>query len=91
MSFLELTIHPAEARFRTTPTPPEYAAVERTPPGILAEYPLGHSDIYHLWQSKHGRALFNNAPPETPAGNARRMLLDPDPTGHCGGPVARWA
>ena len=77
VSFLELTIHPAEARFRTTPTPPEYAAVARTPPGILAEYPLGHSDVYHLWQSKHGRPLFNNAPPETPADNARRMLLDP--------------
>lgn len=77
VSFLELTIHPAEARFRTSPTPPEYAAVERTPRGILAEYPLGHSDVFQLWQSKHGRPLLNNAPPETPADDARRVLLDP--------------
>src|SRR5205814_4751528 len=48
VSFVELAIHPAQRRFRTVPTPPEYAAVDRTPPGILAEYPLGYSDIYRL-------------------------------------------
>jgi O-antigen/teichoic acid export membrane protein len=77
VSFLELTIHPAEYRFRTVPVPPEYAAVKRTPPGILVEYPLGYSDIYRLWQSQHGRALLNGAPPGTPADTARLVLLDP--------------
>jgi O-antigen/teichoic acid export membrane protein len=77
VSFLELTIHPAERRFRTTPTPPEYAAVARTPPGILAEYPLGFSDVYRFWQTRHGRPLLNGAPAETSSDYARRVVLDP--------------
>jgi O-antigen/teichoic acid export membrane protein len=81
VSFLELAIHPAEARFRTVPVPPEYAAVERMPRGILAEYPLGHSDVYSLWQRSHGRPLFNNAPAETNADYARLVLLDPSQPG----------
>ena len=37
--------------------------VERkTPNGILAEYPLGYSDIYRLWQRVHGPPLVNGAP-----------------------------
>ena len=76
VSFLELTIHPAEPRFRTTPTPPSTAPSSEHP-GILAEYPLGSSDIYRFWQTRHGRPLLNGAPPETPADYARRMLLDP--------------
>ena len=79
-SFLELAIHPAQPRFRTTP-PPEYAAVERTPPGILAEYPLGNSDIFHFWQTKHGRPIVNDAPPDTTADSARLVLLDPSQPG----------
>jgi hypothetical protein len=81
VSFLELAIDPAAARFRTVPVPPEYAAVERTPPGILAEYPLGYSDIYKLWQRDHGRALFNGAPAGTPSDYARLVLLDPSQAG----------
>jgi O-antigen/teichoic acid export membrane protein len=77
ISFLELTINPAERRFRTEPLPPEYAAVERAPPGILADYPLGSSDLYLLWQRRHGRPLLNGAPAGTPADDARRVLLDP--------------
>jgi O-antigen/teichoic acid export membrane protein len=77
ISFLELTIHPAEYRFRTVPVPPEYAAVDRTPPGALAEYPLGYSDIYRLWQSRHGRPIMNGAPLNTQADAARFVLLDP--------------
>jgi O-antigen/teichoic acid export membrane protein len=80
-SFLELTIHPAQARFRTTPMPPEYAAVARTPRGILAEYPLGYADVYRLWQTRHGRALLNGAPPDTAADYARLVLLDPADAG----------
>jgi O-antigen/teichoic acid export membrane protein len=77
ISFLELTIHPAEYRFRTVPVPPEYSAVDRTPPGALAEYPLGYSDIYRLWQSRHGRPILNGAPVNTEADAARFVLLDP--------------
>jgi O-antigen/teichoic acid export membrane protein len=77
VSFLELTIHPAEYRFRTVPVPPEYGAVDSTPAGILAEYPLGYSDIYRLWQSRHGRPILNGAPVNTQADAARFVLLDP--------------
>jgi O-antigen/teichoic acid export membrane protein len=77
VSFLELAVWPAANRFRTEPLPPEYVAVERTPPGILAEYPLGYSDLYLLWQRIHGRALLNGAPAGTTADDARRVLQDP--------------
>src|SRR5262249_24788900 len=81
LSFLELAIHPAEARFRTTPAPPEYAAVKHTPDGVLADHPLGNSDIFHLWQRAHGRPIVNDAPPGTPADQGRLMLLDPSAPG----------
>jgi hypothetical protein len=77
VSFGELTIHPAEPRFRTIPTPPEYSAVERTPVGVLAEYPLGSSDVFRFWQTRHERPLLNGAPPETPSDYVRRVVLDP--------------
>jgi O-antigen/teichoic acid export membrane protein len=80
VSFLELAIKPP-AHFRTTPTPAVYQAVERAPQGILAEYPLGYSDIYRLWQRSHGRATLNGAPAGTPPENARLMLLDPSAKG----------
>jgi O-antigen/teichoic acid export membrane protein len=76
-SFLELAIKPPP-HFRTTSAPAVYRAVEAAPPGILAEYPLGYSDIYRLWQRSHGRSILNGAPPSaTPAENARLVLLDP--------------
>jgi O-antigen/teichoic acid export membrane protein len=81
VSFLELAIDPAAARFRTVPVPPEYAAVERTPPGILAEYPLGYSDLYKLWQRDHGRPILNGAPAATTPDYARLVLLDPSQPG----------
>jgi O-antigen/teichoic acid export membrane protein len=81
VSFLELAIHPAQQRFRTVPVPREYSAVQSTPSGVLAEYPLGYSDIYRLWQSRHGRPILNGAPPETAADYARLVLLDPAETG----------
>ncbi|MBA2641718.1 MAG: hypothetical protein H0U82_02160, partial [Actinobacteria bacterium] len=80
-SLLELTIEPADPRFRTVPVPPEYAAVKTMPAGVLAEYPLGSSDLYLLWQRVHGRSLLNGAPTGTQAEDARRMLLDPSAPG----------
>jgi O-antigen/teichoic acid export membrane protein len=80
-SFFELSISPAKQRFRTTPVPPEYAAVERTPRGVLAEYPLGSSDVFRFWQRVHGRPLVNGAPAATSADEARLVLLDPADTG----------
>jgi O-antigen/teichoic acid export membrane protein len=81
LSFVELSVHPAEPRFRTVPTPPEYSAIDRTPPGIVAEYPLGQSDIYRFWQRKHRRPLLNGAEPGTEADYARLVLLDPTQPG----------
>ena len=80
-SFLELAISPAKHRFRTVPVPAEYAAVERTPKGVLAEYPLGSSDVYRFWQREHGRPLVNGLSQAEPAEDARLVLLDPAATG----------
>jgi hypothetical protein len=64
--------------FRTVPVPAEYAALKsKAPAGILAEYPLGYSDIYRLWQRVHGRPLVNGAPEGSTSDQARLMLLDP--------------
>jgi hypothetical protein len=81
VSFLELGVHPAQPRFRSTPAPPEFEAVRKTPKGILAEYPLGYSDVFRLWQRVHGRPLVNGAPPGSAADTARLMLLDPTQAG----------
>jgi O-antigen/teichoic acid export membrane protein len=81
ISFLELALHPAQPRFRSAPPPPEYAAVRETPRGIFADYPLGYSDIFRLWQRVHGHPLLNGAPEGTPADAARLMLLDPTQPG----------
>jgi O-antigen/teichoic acid export membrane protein len=77
VSLVELGTHRV-GHFRTVPVPPEYAAVEsETPKGVLAEYPLGYSDIYRLWQRIHGRPLVNGAPEGSAAEQVRFMLLDP--------------
>lgn len=81
VSFVELTTHPV-SHFRTVPVPPEYQALRRdAAPGILAEYPLGYSDIYRLWQRVHGRPLFNGAPANSTADYARLVLADPSEPG----------
>jgi hypothetical protein len=77
VSFFELALHPARPRFRSTPAPAEFEAVKKTPPGILAEYPLGYSDVFRLWQRVYGRRLVNGAPAGSAADTARLMLLDP--------------
>ena len=76
VSYLELSIKPV-SHFRTVPVPPEYVALDRTPRGILAEYPLGYSDIFGFWQRYHGRPLLNGSPPGTVGDEERLMLLDP--------------
>jgi O-antigen/teichoic acid export membrane protein len=77
LSFFELATH-GVAHFRTVPVPPEYTALKNdTPNGIVAEYPLGYSDIYRLWQRVHGRPLVNGAPDGSVADQARFMILDP--------------
>jgi hypothetical protein len=77
VSFVELATHRVY-HFRTVPVPPEYTALERdTPNGVLAEYPLGYSDIYRLWQRVHGRPLVNGAAEGSIADQAHLMVLDP--------------
>lgn len=77
ISFAELAVHTVP-RFRTVPVPAEYVALKTTTPnGILAEYPLGYSDIYRLWQRVHDRPLVNGAPAGTDADQMRMVLLDP--------------
>jgi O-antigen/teichoic acid export membrane protein len=80
-SSVELATH-SVAHFRTVPVPREYTALKaETPDGILAEYPLGYSDIYRLWQRVHGRPLVNGAPDGSIPDEARLMLLDPSQKG----------
>ena len=81
-SFLELAVNPAKPRFRTT-VPPEYVALESTPPGIVAEYPLGLDPDQLLWQRTYGRRFLGGVPEGTPsqADDARRALIDPAVTG----------
>ncbi|CAN5273468.1 hypothetical protein BH18ACT12_BH18ACT12_08410 [soil metagenome] len=77
LSVLELSTHRV-GHFRTVPVPATYTALERgTPEGIVAEYPLGYSDLYRLWQRVHGRPLVNGAPEQSLADQARLMVLDP--------------
>ncbi len=77
LSAVELATHRPH-HFRTVPVPGEYLAVKNaTPMGILAEYPLGYSDLYRLWQRVHGRPLVNGAPEGSVADQARLVLLDP--------------
>jgi O-antigen/teichoic acid export membrane protein len=76
-SFLELATDRV-GDFRTVPVPPEYVALERsTPVGIVAEYPLGYSDLYRLWQRVHERPLVNGAPEGSLPDQVRHMVLDP--------------
>jgi O-antigen/teichoic acid export membrane protein len=78
LSFVELATHRV-SHFRTVPVPAEYNAVARE--GIVAEYPLGYSDLYRLWQRVHGRPIVNGAPEGSVADQARLMLLDPKEPG----------
>jgi hypothetical protein len=80
-SVLELAIHRNDPVFRAVPVPPQYEALERVPPGILAEYPLEHSDIELLWQREHGRPLLGSAGEGTYAAEVARSLAEPNGPG----------
>ncbi len=75
-SFLELTIDADKPRVDTT-LPPVYQALERTKPGILAEYPLVEDADNLFWQRDHRRRLLNTSAFGTPADEARRVLVNP--------------
>lgn len=80
VSALELAVDPSDDAYRLR-LPPEYEAVERTPEGILAAYPLVRSDIYNIWQLKHHRPLLNGAADGSYADEVRRTLVDPGAPG----------
>jgi O-antigen/teichoic acid export membrane protein len=80
VSFLELTIDADKPQVRTT-LPPVYQAVERTRPGILAEYPLVEDPDNLFWQREHKRPLLNTSAFGTPSDEARRVLVHPGAPG----------
>jgi hypothetical protein len=81
VSFLELGLNPTKSRLSTHDEPPEYAALSRTPPGILAEYPLVPQVGYPLWQSLHHRRLLNTDAFGSPADDEQHALVNPSTPG----------
>ena len=75
-SFLELSVHAATPLLRTD-VPAEYEALDRTPEGIVAEYPLVQDVDRLFWQRSHGRPLLNSDAIGETAFDAARMLVDP--------------
>jgi hypothetical protein len=81
VSFLELGLDPTTSRLSTHDEPPEYAALSRTPPGIVAEYPLVPQFGYFFWQSVHHRPLLNTGAFGAPADDAQHALVNPSTPG----------
>ncbi len=77
LSALELTIQPDRPRFETVPAPRIYQALEKLPPGVVAEYPLVRSNDHIIWQTVYRRPLLGNAGFGTSADQARRVVLNP--------------
>jgi hypothetical protein len=77
VSFAELALNPETSRLSTKPTPTEYAALARTPPGIVAEYPLVPQFGYFFWQSVHHRRLLNTSAFGSPADDEQHALVNP--------------
>ena len=80
VSLVELTISPTRSLERTT-LPAEYTALERTPPGILADYPLGEDIDRLFWQREHRRPVLNTGVIGSAADQAQRALLHPGAPG----------
>jgi hypothetical protein len=81
VSFAELALDPTTSRLSTKPEPTEYAALARTPPGIVAEYPLVPQFGYFFWQSVHHRRLLNTSAFGSPADDAQHALVNPSTPG----------
>jgi hypothetical protein len=81
VSFLELGFDPTTSRASTNDEPPEYAALSRTPPGIVAIYPLVPQLAYFFWQSVHHRRLLNTDAFGAPADDAQHALVNPSTPG----------
>jgi len=81
VSFLELGFDPTTSRLSTHDEPPEYAALSRTPPGIVAVYPLVPQLAYFFWQSVHHRRLLNTDAFGSPADDAQHALVNPSTPG----------
>ena len=73
----ELLVTVGDQVVPTGPEPGYYAAVGRTPEGLLAEYPLKRSDVYDFWQREHGRRLVDGAESGSFANEVERTLVDP--------------
>jgi hypothetical protein len=84
VSFAELGLDPTTSRLSTQPEPTEYAALARTPPGIVAEYPLVPQFGYFFWQSVHHRRLLNTSAFGSPADDAQHALVNPSTPGTAG-------
>jgi hypothetical protein len=86
LSFWELSFVPPRLLTDIGIRPPEYTAVKRTPPGVLAEYPLvgmeiGLNSEYLFQQRLHDRPLLNGAPKGTFSDSVRETLIGPgDPS-----------
>jgi hypothetical protein len=82
VSLVELPIETSPATTDVSKLPPYYAAVKKTPPGILVEYPLATADQavnsdYLFWQRRHRRPLLNGAEPGTFADAVAQTLVNP--------------
>jgi hypothetical protein len=84
VSFGELAFDPTTSRLSTQPEPVEYAALARTPPGVVAEYPLVPEFQYFFWQSVHHRKLLNTSAFGSPADDAQHALVNPSTPGTAG-------
>jgi len=81
VSFLELAENPNQNRFSVNDEPPEYAAISRTPPGLVADYPL-YQDIDRLfWQIRYHRPNVISEAFGAPPDEARRALVNPSTPG----------
>jgi hypothetical protein len=80
-SFLELGFDPTKSRLSTHDEPPEYAALSRTPRGVVAEYPLVPEFGYFFWQSVHHRPLLNTDGFGSPADDEQHALVNPSTPG----------
>ncbi len=61
--------------------PAVYAAVEPSPAGVLAEYPMDEGSDYRFWQRLHRRPLLNGAGLGSDADDVARRLVDPSAPG----------